>query len=263
MASKLRGSRRTSNAKTKAPQKSIRELPEFPELHVTRTRAKEFKPMNRAQEKYVNMMHNNIITFGIGPAGTGKSYCAAAVAAEKLRNKEIDRIIITRPAVEAGESLGFLPGDMDEKFGPFIAPIVECLSKSLGKSYVEALVENEKIVFLPLAYMRGWTFERSMVILDEAQNITKTQMKLFLTRIGQDSTIVVDGDISQRDIVADGLVDAIDRLKGVPSVSVMRFNNDDIVRSGIVKDVILRYSDDFSIKEEDDYSSLQNYLSKE
>lgn len=258
MASKLYGSKRgnASNGRTKETPNP--KLPEFPELHMSRTRPKEFQPLNKAQERYVNLIENNTITFGIGPAGTGKTLVAAAIAARKFKDKKIDKIIITRPIVEAGEKLGFLPGEMNDKTQPYAEPIIEALSKFMGKSYVEALLEHEKIVFLPLAFMRGWTFERSMVILDEAQNVTKTQMKLFLTRVGKDATVVIDGDITQQDIEADGLYDAIYRLDGIPSIGVMRFTAEDIVRSGIVKDIIKAYDGGYPSETE----GLKNYLSK-
>jgi phosphate starvation-inducible PhoH-like protein len=244
MASKLRGSTRdkTTRSTRSATNRgaTTKPLPEFPELRETKIRAESFKPANEAQKRY--KIQNNTVTFGIGPAGTGKSYCAAYAAAEMLKNREVDKIIITRPVVEAGEELGFLPGDMNEKFAPYVAPIVECLGKMLGKSHVEALIENGKIVMLPLAYMRGHSFNNAFVILDEAQNVSRKQMLLFLTRIGKDSTIVVDGDCDQRDLDVDGLEDAIRRLDRTASVGVHEFSLDDIVRSGIVRDVIRAYS---------------------
>lgn len=232
----------------------------LPEDHVVMAPVKkEFKPYNEAQKSYVSKIRNNILTFAIGPAGTGKTMCAAAIAAEYYNKKIIDRIIITRPAVEAGEQLGFLPGNLQEKYMPYVAPIMECLSKLLGKSQVEYMVKAEKILFLPLAYARGWTFEKSFVILDEAQNVTSTQMKLFLTRIGEDSKVVVDGDISQKDIHVRGLEDALDRLAGVANIAVQRFTNSDIVRSGISKDIVVAYSDDES---DNNNEGLNRYLKK-
>lgn len=246
MASKLPGSTRGRPDRkartTRSKGTDHIKLPEYPEVRASTVRAQPFKPANEAQKRYINKIENNTVTFGIGPAGTGKSYCAAYVAAEMFKNKEVEKIIITRPVVEAGEEMGFLPGDMNEKFSPYVAPILECLTKMLGKSYVEALIENGKIEMLPLAFMRGHTFNNAFVILDEAQNVSRKQMLLFLTRIGKDSTIVIDGDCDQRDLDVDGLEDAIRRLDATPSVSVHEFDLEDIVRSGIVRDVIRAYS---------------------
>lgn len=243
--------KRTSTRQATKSSRAGSSLPSFPEIRSERTRAQAFKPANESQQTYINKIYNNTVTFGIGPAGTGKSYCAAYVAAEMLKNKEVDKIIISRPAVEAGESLGFLPGEMEEKFAPYVAPILDCLSKMLGKGHVEALIENGHIIMLPLAFTRGHTFNNAFVILDEAQNVTRTQMKLFLTRIGKDSTVVIDGDLDQRDLNVDGMDDAISRLDRVPSISVHRFSVSDIVRSGIVKDIIRAYSNEYYAEEED------------
>lgn len=235
-------------------------LPSLPELRVSRYRAKEFKPLNDSQATYLNKIDNNIITFCIGPAGTGKTMCAAIAAAKAFKDGEVEKIIITRPAVEAGEELGFLPGDINEKFLPYVAPFVDALSQVMGSGQVEALVQHGKIVFLPLAYMRGHSFNKAFVIADEMQNVTRSQMKLFLTRVGQNTKVVVDGDISQKDINVDGLEDGIERLARVKSVAVHRFQTSDIVRSGIARDVILAYSDEYEDEESDE--GLNRYLSK-
>lgn len=195
------------------------------------------------QKRYINAIKSNVITFGTGPAGTGKTYVCTALAAQALKNKQVDRIILTRPAVEAGESLGFLPGELNEKFEPWIIPFVEVLNERLGKTHVEYLLRNGTIDAVPLAYMRGRTFNRSFVILDEAQNTTPTQMKMFLTRIGYDSTIVVNGDMDQIDIHGpSGLEDAVRRTGWIPQVSHIEFKQEDIVRSGIVGDIVSAYS---------------------
>lgn len=202
-------------------------------------------PMNSRQAQYIDTINANTVTFGVGPAGTGKSYIAAAMAAEALMDREVERIIITRPIVEAGEELGFLPGDMNEKVDPYLAPIRMILDRRVGAGHVEMFLKNKRIQFLPLAYMRGHTFDRSFVIFDEAQNSTVGQMKLFLSRIGKDCKIVVDGDLKQRDIQGtSGLYDAIGRLYGIKNVGVVRFTHEDIVRSGIVQDIIERYEDE-------------------
>lgn len=232
-------------------------LPEYPELRMDRPRAKTFGPLNEAQAQFLNKIENNILTFAIGPAGTGKTMCAAIAAANAYKEGLVKKIIISRPAVTSGEEHGFLPGDMNEKFEPYIAPLLECLSKIMGQGQVEALVEHEKIVFLPLAYMRGHSWDGAFVIVDEAQNITKTQMKLALTRIGEGTKCIVDGDLQQRDIEAYGLDDAIQRLDGVKGVAVQKFTEDHIVRSGIVKDILKAYS---NRNVDGETEGLRNYL---
>ena len=202
-----------------------------------------FLPQNAAQKKYIHAIKNHCLTFGIGPAGTGKSYCAGGVAAEAMQNGQIERIILTRPAVEAGENLGFLPGDVDEKFAAYIDAFLDILNMRLGAGTVKYLMRHGRIVAAPLAYMRGRTFgEDTFVILDEAQNTTPAQMKMFLTRIGENSKVVINGDVKQSDIRGDnGLADAIERLDGLRRVCIHEFSRDDIVRSGLVREVIDRY----------------------
>lgn len=198
---------------------------------------------NPAQKKYINAIRNHCLTFGLGPAGTGKSYCAGALAAQALQDGQIEQIILTRPAVEAGENLGFLPGDVDEKFSAYIDAFRDILNERLGAGTVNYLLRHGRIVAAPLAYMRGKTFNQSrFVILDEAQNTTPAQMKMFLTRIGDDCRVVVNGDIQQSDINGpNGLADAVERMRGVHNVHVHHFDRDDIVRSGLVREVIDRY----------------------
>lgn len=201
------------------------------------------RPRNKAQKDYIHAIAHHCLTFGIGPAGTGKSYCAGAIAAQAMQSGQIERIIITRPAVEAGESLGFLPGDLDEKFAAYIDAFRDILNERLGAGTVKYLMRHGRIVAAPLAYMRGRTFkEDTFVILDEAQNTTPAQMKMFLTRIGEDCKVVINGDVKQSDIKGDnGLADAIKRLEGLQSVAIHTFEREDIVRSGLVRDVIDRY----------------------
>lgn len=201
------------------------------------------KPRTAAQKRYISAIRNNMLTFGIGPAGTGKSYCAGALAADALESGQIERIIITRPAVEAGENLGFLPGDLDEKFAAYIDAFRDILNERLGAGTVNYCLRHGRIVAAPLAYMRGKTFkEDTFVILDEAQNTSPSQMKMFLTRIGDDCKVVVNGDIRQSDIKgANGLADAIERVSGLPGVHVHEFERHDIVRSGLVRDLMDRY----------------------
>lgn len=196
-----------------------------------------------AQKKYISAIKNNCLTFGIGPAGTGKSYCAAALAAEALENGRIERIVLTRPAVEAGEHLGFLPGAVDDKFAVYIDIFRDILNERLGSGAVDYNLRHGRIVAAPLAFMRGKTFSAdTFVILDEAQNTSVEQMKMFLTRIGENCKVVVNGDINQSDIRRpNGLADAVKRVRGLPGVYIHRFERDDIVRSGLVRALIDRY----------------------
>lgn len=196
-----------------------------------------------AQQKYINAIKNNCLTFGIGPAGTGKSYCAGALAAQALESGRIDKIIITRPAVEAGEQLGFLPGKLEDKFSVYIDAFRDILNERLGKGVVEYCLRHGRIVGAPLAYMRGKTFNAStFVILDEAQNVSPVQMKMFLTRIGEDCKVVINGDARQSDIRGpNGLDDAVAKLRGLTGVHVHTFEREDSVRSGLVRHVLDRY----------------------
>ncbi|HIG43327.1 MAG TPA: PhoH family protein [Gammaproteobacteria bacterium] len=196
-----------------------------------------------SQQRYISAIKNNCLTFGIGPAGTGKSYCASAIAAEALQTGRIERLILTRPAVEAGEHLGFLPGALDEKFAVYIEAFRDALNERLGAGAVDYLLRHGRIVAAPLAFMRGKTFGNdSFVILDEAQNTTISQMKMFLTRIGEHCKVVVNGDIDQSDIRGpNGLADAVRRVRGLPNVHIHSFNRSDIVRSGLVRDLMDRY----------------------
>lgn len=196
-----------------------------------------------AQQQYINAIKNNALTFGIGPAGTGKSFCAGALAAEALECGEVERIVITRPAVEAGESLGFLPGALDEKFAVYIDAFRDILNERLGSGTVDYCLRHGRIIAAPLAFMRGKTFDhRTFVILDEAQNTSVAQMKMFLTRIGENCRVVINGDIRQSDIRGrSGLADAVERLRGVNNVYIHEFERDDIVRSGLVREIIDLY----------------------
>jgi phosphate starvation-inducible protein PhoH and related proteins len=197
----------------------------------------------KAQQEYINAINTNTLTFGIGPAGTGKSYCAGALAAEALEAGTIERIILTRPAVEAGENLGFLPGDLDEKFSVYIDAFRDILNERLGAGTVDYCLKHGRIVAAPLAFMRGKTFNhKTFVILDEAQNTSPAQMKMFLTRIGENCKVVINGDIKQSDIRGlNGLEDAINLLDEMDDVYIHEFEREDIVRSGLVRDIIDRY----------------------
>jgi len=195
-----------------------------------------------SQAKYISAIKSHKLTFGVGPAGTGKSYVAGAIAGEELEARRVEKIIITRPAVEAGEKMGFLPGDLHEKFDPYFDAFRDCLNERLGKGAVECGLKNDRIVVSPLAYLRGKTFNDAFVVLDEAQNCTAMQLKMFLTRIGENCRVVVNGDIRQSDIGnQSGLQDAINRLGHLDAVHVHAFGHEDIVRSGLVKDIIECY----------------------
>jgi phosphate starvation-inducible PhoH-like protein len=206
----------------------------------------EFKPLNlitEAQHDYYNSIKQNIITFGFGCAGTGKSFIPVAYAAEQLLKKKVSKIVFTRPAVECGESFGFLPGELDEKMEPYYQPIKDLLYKIIGKGHTDYYIKRNVIEFRALAFMRGSTFSDSIVILDESENTTPQQMKMFLTRIGDDCKVIINGDIAQSDIKGNsGLNDALHRLQNVRKVGIIEFSVDDIVRSGICRDIIKAYA---------------------
>lgn len=220
-------------------------MSEFDDLHMSgpsKAATKEFSPKTKAQKQYLSNIRSHTVTFGIGPAGTGKTYVAVCEAARLLASKEISKFIVTRPIVEAEEQIGFLPGDQGEKTDPYFKPVIDILTERLGRGHVEAMQRQDKIVFEPLAFMRGKTFKDAFVLLDEAQNTTPSQMKLFLSRIGENATYVIDGDIAQTDIKGpSGLADARDRLERFSWCATTRFGIEDIVRSGPARDIILAY----------------------
>ena len=190
-------------------------------------RGKPLKPKTKGQKRYVDTIRNNDMVFGIGPAGTGKTYLACALAANALKNKEVERIILARPAVEAGESLGFLPGDLQDKVDPYLRPLYDAIFEIIGQETAARLKENGVIEVVPLAYMRGRTLDNSFIILDEAQNTTREQMKMFLTRMGFNSKVVVTGDITQIDLpkgAGSGLVEAKRVLADVDGVEFSYLN---------------------------------------
>lgn len=206
-------------------------------------RAPPLEPKTEQQRRYINAIKNFQITFGLGCAGTGKTYIAGAIAADMIERKQVEKIIITRPAVDAGESLGFLPGELEEKYEPYIAAFRDVLNERLGKTHVDYLLKMGRIEAKPFAYMRGCTFKNAVVILDEAQNATREQMKLFLTRIGENCKVIIDGDESQCDIKNSGLVDAVMRIQHIPAVKIVRFSKADVVRSGVVQEIVEAYED--------------------
>jgi phosphate starvation-inducible protein PhoH and related proteins len=209
-----------------------------------RTRRKAVSARTPTQKTYIDAIRNNELVFGIGPAGTGKTYLAVACAAEALMNGEVDRIILSRPAVEAGERLGFLPGDMKEKVDPYLRPLYDALYDMMPQSLVQKGLAENQIEIAPLAFMRGRTLSSAFIILDEAQNTTPQQMKMFLTRLGEGSRMVVTGDPSQIDLpgnVASGLVDALGILKGVKGTAQVAFQTADIVRHALVGRIVGAY----------------------
>lgn len=206
------------------------------------------------QKHYIKAINNNDLVFGIGPAGTGKTYVAVINAIAKLKAGEVKKIILTRPAVEAGESLGFLPGDLKEKVDPYLRPLYDALNEVLGTKQTEEMIEKGIIEIAPLAYMRGRTLESAYVILDEAQNTTLNQMKLFLTRLGFNSKMVVTGDITQIDLPRkenSGLVQATFLLKNIKGISIINFEKVDVIRHPLVQKVLARYEE-----HENKYSKL-------
>lgn len=198
------------------------------------------------QKIYVDSVKNHDVVFGIGPAGTGKTFLAVTLAVTALKRGQVKRIILTRPAVEAGESLGFLPGDLKEKVDPYLRPVYDALYQILGKEQTSRLMEREIIEIAPLAYMRGRTLDDAFVILDEAQNTTIMQMKMFLTRLGFNSKMIVNGDVSQIDLpknVKSGLIDAFEKLRNIKKIDFIHLSAKDVVRHPVVAEIINAYSD--------------------
>ena len=208
-------------------------------------KGKPIKPKTLGQKQYVEAIKDNTITLGVGPAGTGKTYLAVAAAVAAFREKQINRIILTRPAVEAGERLGFLPGDLQSKVDPYLRPLYDALFDMLGAETYQKYLERGNIEVAPLAYMRGRTLDDSFIILDEAQNTSREQMKMFLTRMGFGSKVVITGDVTQIDLPADkasGLKEAMKVLRDVEGVSICRLTKEDVVRHVMVQRIIEAYA---------------------
>ena len=207
-------------------------------------RGKPIKAKTVGQKKYVEAIKKNTVIMGVGPAGTGKTFLAVAMAVTALKSKQVERIILTRPAVEAGEKLGFLPGDLQNKIDPYLRPLYDALYEMLGSEAYQRYVERGIIEIAPLAYMRGRTLDDSFIILDEAQNTTPEQMKMFLTRLGFNSKAVVTGDLTQTDLPfgkKSGLLEAVKILEGIDDIAIHRFSERDVVRHRLVQKIILAY----------------------
>lgn len=202
------------------------------------------RPKTLGQKEYLKAIQTHPITFGVGPAGTGKTYLAVAMAVKAFKSKDVERIILTRPAVEAGEKLGFLPGDLQNKVDPYLRPLYDGLYDMLGPETFQRLLEKQTIEVAPLAYMRGRTLDNAFIILDEAQNTSPEQMKMFLTRMGSGSKVVVTGDVTQIDLPdksRSGLVDALAVLKNIDGIAQIRFSEKDVVRHRLVQEIVKAY----------------------
>ncbi len=216
----------------------------FNDVVAVTTRGKLIKSKTVGQKKYVEAIKNNTITIAVGPAGTGKTYLAVAIAATAYKSKEIEKIILTRPAVEAGEKLGFLPGDLQEKVNPYLRPLYDGLQEMFGLETYQKLIEKNAIEVAPLAYMRGRTLSNAFIILDEAQNTTREQMKMFLTRLGENSKMIVTGDLTQTDLPdgkKSGLREAVNVLKNIDGISIRYLTEKDVVRHPLVQAIVKAY----------------------
>lgn len=241
----LRLSSSKSSIKVSRRQSTIEQLTEI-DIAIPIASKRDQSPIQAKtpnQRKYIEAIQNSPLTFSTGPSGVGKTFIAAALAAQYLEEKKVQKIILTRPAVEAGESLGFLPGELEEKFDPYLWPFRDVLEQRLGKTYFEYLLKSGAIETRPLAYMRGMTLKDAFVILDEAQNASPVQMQMFLTRIGKNSVVVVNGDLKQKDISGtSGLEDALRKVMCIPEVSWVEFGTEDIVRSDLVGKIVKAYN---------------------
>lgn len=235
----------------------LKVIDELYQIKIARTMSgKLIYPKTLGQKEYYYALKHNDVLFGIGPAGTGKTYLAVVFAVQALKNNEVKKIILTRPAVEAGENLGFLPGDLKEKVDPYLRPLYDALYDMLGQEQTERLIEKGTIEIAPLAYMRGRTLEDAYVILDEAQNTTDAQMKMFLTRLGFNSKMIVTGDVTQIDLpkgIMSGLKRALHILKDVQGIRFVYLSAMDVVRHPVVQKIIERYESDESYKESREY----------
>lgn len=216
-----------------------------------KTKLRHINPRTANQSAFIEAMNTHDMTFGLGPAGTGKTFLAVAKAVADMEANKVDKIILTRPAVEAGENLGFLPGDLKEKIDPYLRPLYDALYEMMPRDIVDKKIENGEIEIAPLAYMRGRTLSHAVVILDEAQNTTPMQMKMFLTRLGEGSKMVINGDLTQTDLprgMESGLKDAERILKNVDEIAFVEFDEHDVVRHGLVSKIVNAYAKDKEVK---------------
>jgi phosphate starvation-inducible PhoH-like protein len=202
---------------------------------------KEVEPLNYIQGEYLQAIMQNDIVFGIGSAGTGKTYIAASYAASELYHRRVKKVILTRPNVETGKGLGFLPGTLEEKYAPYLLPFDSIFTKALGKGFYEYCLKNKDIEPTPLGFLRGTTFDNCIVLVDEAQNCTKEELKMLLSRIGKNCKMIISGDTEQSDIEYSGLEDAVNRLEGIKGIEIVEFLDEDIVRSDMCKKIIIAY----------------------
>ncbi|CAB4173897.1 PhoH Phosphate starvation-inducible protein PhoH, predicted ATPase [uncultured Caudovirales phage] len=202
---------------------------------------KEVHPLNYIQGEYLDAIKHSDIIFGVGSAGTGKTYIAASYAASELFHRRTEKIILTRPNIETGRGLGFLPGTLEEKYAPYLDPFDNVFTKSLGKGFYEYALKSKNIEPRPLGFMRGATFDNAIVLVDEAQNASIPEMKMILSRIGKGTKMIFSGDSEQTDIENSGLDDAVRRLEGIPGIEIIRFLDEDIVRSKLCKQIIMAY----------------------
>ena len=232
----------------------------FQDVVATTFRGRPIRCKTIGQREYVRAIRRHTLTFGIGPAGTGKTYLAMAMAVAALKSKDVERIVLTRPAVEAGEKLGFLPGDLNQTVDPYMRPLYDAMFEMLGAETCQRMQERGVIEVAPLAYMRGRTLSDAFIILDEAQNTTQEQMKMFLTRMGFRSKIVVTGDPSQIDLPRgkrSGLVEAVQVLDGVPDIAIQRLTHEDVVRHELVQAIVRAY-DAHALRAKEEYSDARD-----
>lgn len=243
MSKKRSGSQKRQSRPTMAEIQ--RDVMAEPRHHVKHKKAPPLSAKSEMQGLYISTILHHDITFGLGPAGTGKTYVSTVMACEALEVGEIEKIVLTRPAVDT-ESFGALPGELDEKYAPYIAPFEDIFIKQFGKGKYEYLLKSKKIVAEPLAFMRGKTYENAWVLLDEAQNTTVTQMKMALTRIGEGSKMIISGDMAQNDLprhIPSGLNDAVERLEKLPEIGITTFEKEDVVRHGLISKILTQYGE--------------------
>ena len=245
-----------------AEEADLRELEKvYDNLICITASGRPLKPKTMGQKKYIDLMRDNTVVFGIGPAGTGKTYLAMAMAITAFKNNEVNRIILTRPAIEAGEKLGFLPGDLQQKVDPYLRPLYDALYEIMGVENFTKNMEKGLIEVAPLAYMRGRTLDNAYIVLDEAQNTTPEQMKMFLTRIGYGSKAVITGDLTQIDLAEgkrSGLLEATKILSGIEGIGMITLTNKDVVRHPLVQKIILAYEKFESRKRSDADGKKEN-----